>query len=55
MLKENGNKDKISEKKSPVFCLVLPRVQSGKESAQPANLGDVKNACSIPGSGRSPG
>ena len=50
MLKENGNKDKISEKKSPVFCLVLPRVQSGKESARPANLGDVKNACSIPGS-----
>ena len=53
MLKENGNKDKISEKNhlSSLWC--FPGCTGVKNL--PANVGDVKDACSILGSGRSPG
>ena len=53
MLKENGNKDKISEKNhlSSLWC--FPGCTGVKNL--PANVGDVKDAYSILGSGRSPG
>ena len=53
MLKENGNKDKISEKNhlSSLWCFLGC---TGVKNL-PANVGDVKDACSILGSGRSPG